>query len=174
MYTPVPSNGISQCFRHHQGAWRCALPSAAHAARTSAFILCASHGIISYSPAALSWSRNFAFLLMPEVFETEQWSHIQDWMAGCSSVPGHRLFHVFLEDGRYHALPATGALAGMQVKPLEAWSQKAWEPVMCSCLNGVRVVFFCGCGRFQLNFLERDTYIYIYIYIYTHTHIYIY
>eukprot|EP00435_Cladocopium_sp_Y103_P021123 s1649_g5.t1 len=37
----------------------------------------------------------------------------------------HRLFHVFLEDGRYHALPATGALAGMQVKPSEAWSQKA-------------------------------------------------
>lgn len=32
MYTRVLSNGVSQCFRNHQGAWRCALPSAAHAA----------------------------------------------------------------------------------------------------------------------------------------------
>lgn len=79
----------------------------------------------------------------------------QDWIAYCNSVPGHRLFHVFLEDGRYHALPATGALAGMQVKPSEAWNQKPWETVVCSCFNGVPVVvfvFFCGRGRFQNAF----------------------
>ena len=74
-----------------------------------------------------------------------------------SNRPGHRLFHVFLEDGRYHALPATGALAGMQVKPSEAWNQKAWETVVCSCLNSVPVVMFVflfgASGKFQMHFL---------------------
>ena len=80
----------------------------------------------------------------------------QDWIAYCNSVPGHRLFHVFLEDGRYHALPATGALAGMQVKPSEAWNQKPWETVVCSCFNGVPVVvfvFFVVVGGFKMHFL---------------------
>ena len=37
---------------------------------------------------------------------------------------GHRLFHVFMEDGLYHALPATGALGAMQLKASETWNPK--------------------------------------------------
>ena len=40
---------------------------------------------------------------------------------------GHRLFHVFMEDGLYHALPATGALGAMQLKASETWNPKVHQ-----------------------------------------------
>ncbi|CAK9055661.1 unnamed protein product [Durusdinium trenchii] len=47
----------------------------------------------------------------------------------------NRLFHVFLNDGVYQAVAATGALAGIQLKPQQDWLLKAHDQVFTATLE---------------------------------------
>lgn len=58
---------------------------------------------------------------------------------------GHRLFHVFMEDGLYHALPATGALGAMQLKASETWNPKVQRIGIKERGGGVGLQPSCCC-----------------------------